>query len=393
MEKKVNKRKRATRAANGSGTLVKHGKYFHARWKVAGKLISQSLKTEDEAEARRILERMSVPRAGQHERETLRKIQSVMAATLSDVSDQMKMTSIAVKDLFALFRDAPNRREVDVRTLNVYQGQFNVFIGWLKERHPEITNARDISQGIADEYSKFRTETKSPNTVNKDLNLFCQTWRLLAGRFGLEYNPWTEEHIARLKLKPNTRRNLTRKECRKILEAATLEEKAMIYLSLTAAFRLGDVVRMRWENIDLVDRRVTKVNRKTGKVTSVPIVAPVMKVLKEWKDEQADDGSGYVFPDMVGRLKDDGDTENVSRTFTRLFRRAGIETSTEVNGRKVPVATFHSLRHTFVTNLIEAGVDPFLVKEAAGHSVMATTARYTHVGESALRKALTKAAK
>lgn len=390
---KRRRRRKATRAVNGAGTLVKHGKYYHARWYVGGKLISKSLKTEDLDEARKALERLSVPRAGQDERETLRKIQSVMSATLTDVTERMKTVSIAVGELFALFRDAPNRRPVGERTLNVYEGQFNVLRDWIAAHHPNITNARDISQTIADEYAKWRAATKSPNTHNKDLNLFSQTWRLLAGRFGLEYNPWHEDRIARLKLTPNARRNLTRAECRKVLAAATLEEKAMIYLSLTAAFRLGDIIRMKWESIDLKAKWITKQNRKTGKVTSLPIVPNVLKVLTAWKAEQGDSPDGYVFPNMVAKLKDDGDSENISRIFTRLFRRAGIETSVEKDGKKIPVATFHSLRHTFITNLIESGIDPFLVREAAGHSVMATTAGYTHVGESALRKALTKAAK
>ena len=388
------RKRRATRAANGAGTLVKHGKYYHARWYVAGRILSKSLKTDDIEEARAALQRLSVPRAGQDDRETLRKIESVIVATMSDVSEQMKAVSIPVKDLFKLFSEAPNRSEVGARTLNVYGGQFNILKGWIEKNHPGITNARDISQGIADEYAKWRAATSSPNTHNKDLNLFAQAWRILSARFGLEYNPWTEERIARLKLKPNGRRNLTRKECRKIIAAASQEERTMIQLSLSTALRMGDIVRLKWEHIDLKGRWLTKVQHKTGKVTSVPIVAPLAKALKDWKDATPANPEGYVFPAMVARLKDDGDTENVSRIFTRLFERAGIETSREdENGKRIPVATVHSLRHTFITNLMEAGVDPLLVKEAAGHSVMATTAGYTHIGEATLRRAMTKAVK
>ena len=392
---KRSRKRRASRAVNGAGTLVLHGKYYQARWQVNGKVIAKSLKTSDPDEARAIMARMSVPRAGLEERETLRKIQSVMASTLADVSEQMKAVSIPVGDLFRLFSEAPNRNEVGERTLNVYGGQFNVLADWIRAHHPEITNARDISQGVADEYARWRAETKSPNTHNKDLNLFAQAWRILSGRFGLDYNPWTEERIARLKLKPNGRRNLTRKECRKVIAAATVEERAMILLALMTALRLGDVVRITWDRIDFARKWVWKVtNRKTGKMTSVPMVAPLAKALKAWKAETPESPEGYVFPDMVARLKDDGDTENISRIFTRLFRRAGIETSVEgEDGKMHPVATFHSLRHTFITNLMEAGVDPLLVRDAAGHSVMATTAGYTHIGEAALRKALTKASR
>lgn len=390
---KVNKSKEATRATNGSGTIVKHGKYWQARWMINGKMISRSLKTEDEAEARKELARLSVQRSGQNERETLRKIQTVIASTMTDISDQMKAISIGVGELFKLFKDAPNRRAVGDRTLEVYRGQFNVLDDWIRNHHPEITNARDISQSVADEYARWRAETKSPNTHNKDLNLFGQAWRVLAQRFGLEYNPWTDEKIARLPLKPKARRNLSRKECRAILAAATTEERAMMMIALGGGYRLGDVVRMNWSDLDLAGKWVSKVNRKTGKRTSVPLVKGVLEAVLAWKKESKG-GEGPVFPRMIARLKHDGDTENVSRIFSRLFRRAGIETSEKgEDGRMHPVATFHSLRHTFVTNLIEAGVDPVVVKDAVGHSVMAVTENYTHVGEKALRKALSKSIK
>ena len=230
----------------------------------------------------------------------------------------------------------------------------------------------------------------------KDLNLFAQAWRLLGPRYGLDYNPWTDERIARLKLQPQHRRNLTRAECKAVMAAATLEERAMIEIALRTALRLGDVVRLKWRDIDMERLWLTRVNRKTGRTTAVPIVKPLAETLDAWRRESGgpDGPDDWVFPAMVARIRPDGDTENVSEIFSRLFRRAGIQTSEKLaNGRMTPRATFHSLRHTFITNLIEAGVDPLLVRDAAGHSVMATTAGYTHIGEKTLRRAIARSAK
>ncbi len=384
-------RKKKTRAANGAGCLIKRGEWYYARWSVNGKRITQALKTQDLDDARAKLERLSVPRAGLAEREALRKIATVMSATLSDVAEAARVASIPVTDLFTLFKDAPNREPVGERTLEAYRGQFNNLCTWLKKHQPGVTNARDISQGIADQYFEFRKASKSSNTVNKDLNLFSQAWRILSKRYGLDYNPWTEEHIARLKLNPNRRRNLSQEEIASILKIATLEQRAAIEIALYAAFRLGDIVRMTWDNVDLEKRWITKVQHKTGRIASVPIAKPLQETLEAWRKEVPED-EPHVFPGFYKRLKDDGDTENISESFSRLFRRAGITTSEKINGRMTPRATFHSLRHTFVTNLMLAGVNPLLVKEAAGHSVMATTAGYTHIGEDALRSALDRAA-
>lgn len=389
---KVNKSKRRkhARATNGSGTLVKHGKYWHARWCVNGRLISKSLKTEDRDEAQRELERLAIPRAGQSDRQTLRKIAQTIQSTMSDVADSMKHVSLPISALYSLFEHAPNRPQVSAGTLRCYRGQFSVLADWLRAHHPEISSIRDISQTIADEYAAWRAETKSPNTHNKDLNLFAQTWRILAPRYGLDYNPWTEERIARLKLRPNARRALTPDEVARLLDCATPEERTIITIALFTALRLGDIVRLKWNEIDFKKLWITRVTHKTGRTVSLPIVPPLADALRHWRDTRKKLlNSEYVFPDQISRLRSDGNTEHISRSFKNLFEGAGIKThDTDENGRKFRAASFHSLRHTFVSSLIASGVNPLIVREAAGHSVMATTAGYTHIGADSLRTAL-----
>ena len=395
MEKKVkqskrNGAKRGERAANGSGTIVKHGKFWHARWRVNGKMISKSLHTEDRDEALEELQRLSVPRAGQNERQTLRKIAQVMTSTLTDITERMKHVSIPVRDLYKLFAEAPNRPSITAGTLHSYEGQFSVLTKWIARRHPEITSARDISQQIADEYASWRAETKSANTHNKDLNLFAQCWRILSPRYGLEYNPWSDEHITRLKLQPNRRRNLTPAECRAILAAATPEQRTIITVALFTGLRLGDVVRLKWSEIDLERKWIGRTQHKTGREVAIPIIPKLAHMLRDWR-KACDPESEYVFPAQFARLRSFGGTEAISRTFRSLFARAGIKThSADENGKKFRDASFHSLRHTFVSSLIDAGVNPLIVKEAAGHSVMATTAGYTHIAEKSLRAAMSK---
>ncbi|MBO4724926.1 MAG: site-specific integrase, partial [Firmicutes bacterium] len=86
------------------------------------------------------------------------------------------------------------------------------------------------------------------------------------------------------------------------------------------------------------------------------------------------------------------DPANVSAKVGRIFERAEISTSVKQKGwsKARPVASYHSLRHSFITRAIEAGVAAPIVRALVGHSTAAMTDRYTHVGEAALLQAFAK---
>jgi integrase len=81
------------------------------------------------------------------------------------------------------------------------------------------------------------------------------------------------------------------------------------------------------------------------------------------KDEQ-----GLVFAQSTGEVIN---PRNFSKEFARIVRRAGV-----------PSITFHGLRHTHITGLLQAGVHPKIACERAGHSSVALTMDlYSHVVE------------
>jgi integrase len=83
----------------------------------------------------------------------------------------------------------------------------------------------------------------------------------------------------------------------------------------------------------------------------------------------------------------------VSKQIKRIFQRAGIVANVKEKGwsKARADASFHSLRHTFVTRAIEAGVPAAIVRALVGHATAAMTDRYSHVSGEAVAAAFKKA--
>ena len=97
---------------------------------------------------------------------------------------------------------------------------------------------------------------------------------------------------------------------------------------------------------------------------------------------------GPVMPgiaEMYGRAR-----WQVSHELSRIFKAAHIVTSVRIEGRRkmTPEATFHSLRHTFVSFAANAGVPLHIVQSIVGHESTAMTRHYYHENLAALKSAV-----
>ena len=92
-----------------------------------------------------------------------------------------------------------------------------------------------------------------------------------------------------------------------------------------------------------------------------------------------------MIAEMYGRAR-----WQVSHELSRIFKAANIQTSVRLEGRhrKTPEATFHSLRHTFVSFAANAGVPLHVVQSIVGHESTAMTRHYYHENLDALKSAV-----
>jgi integrase len=106
---------------------------------------------------------------------------------------------------------------------------------------------------------------------------------------------------------------------------------------------------------------------KNGDPRTNPMTERLERVLREWKIASKGDGRGLVFGPYRYR-----------EPFERARNAAGL-------GKEV---VFHTLRHTYISRLVSAGVDIRTVQELAGHRTIAMTMRYAHLAPANKRRAV-----
>jgi len=143
-----------------------------------------------------------------------------------------------------------------------------------------------------------------------------------------------------------------------------LRDRTMFLLMLRCGLRVGEVSSLPWSAIDLVQGTVRLDNSK-GHVDRVVYLAPdVAKALRQWQGHQAA-AAQYVFPSRGTSLT----ARHIRNLMTGYLKLAGIPKAYSP----------HSLRHTFATQLLNAGASLEVVKELMGHRSLDMTLRSTQL--------------
>lgn len=168
---------------------------------------------------------------------------------------------------------------------------------------------------------------------------------------------------------------MSQEEIKRLLAmAATTKTKAMLSLSYGCGLRAGEVVRLKVGDIDRDQKIIRVVQAKGRKDRHVMLPDDVLSLLRAWWCERRskhDAGIApqdrYLFPGRRSCL------HLTTRQYGRLFQE-----TVKAAGIRKPV-TLHTLRHSFATHLLEAGVDIRKIQALLGHDKLETTARYAFV--------------
>lgn len=225
-----------------------------------------------------------------------------------------------------------------------------------------------ITSKDIDDYKESRLTKIQPATVNRELSVLRHLLNL-AKRWKKFFsdNPVSESGL--IPVNNQKERILTLEEEESLLASSNSHLRAILICALNTAMRKGEIITLKWFNVDLENNIITleHTNTKNKKTRRIPINSKLRKLLLEQRLKSG--GSEYVF------LSEDGTPykreDSLKQAFSGALRRAGIK------GFR-----FHDLRHTAATRMIEHGASIVAVSRILGHADLKTTMRYAHPEDS-----------
>lgn len=164
---------------------------------------------------------------------------------------------------------------------------------------------------------------------------------------------------------------LSRDEISKIIDAIkNLKHKILISLSYGSGLRVSEIVNLKIKDL-ILEELTIHIKQAKGKKDRITIFPEKLKndinILVTLRDKNE-----YVFAsERGGKLTE----RTAQKIFENALKRSDIQKD----------ASFHSLRHSFATHLLENGVDVRYVQELLGHANIRTTQIYTHVTNPSIR--------
>jgi integrase/recombinase XerD len=159
--------------------------------------------------------------------------------------------------------------------------------------------------------------------------------------------------------------------------------KDIVVFAFYTGMRLNEIVNLRLKNVDLQNKVITVgddcFTTKGRNQRFIPISDEALTSILSQRERKIvfQMNKAYLF------CKDDGKRftgDYISKKFKLACKIAGADQSIH----------FHSLRHSFASNLVQKGVPLYTIKELLGHSSISTTEIYSHLNMDSLREAISK---
>jgi integrase len=247
----------------------------------------------------------------------------------------------------------------------------------------------------SEDVRRFREQREttglSAGTLNDDITLLSAIFNGAWRDHVISNNPCTAIEPVKDKLSKRKRRKapFSPSQVAALIEAAPSDDwKGLIMVAFYTGARQNDCANLKWRHVHLLGK-VKKIAfdiAKTDDEIEVPIHPALEDYLLSLPTPKSDEE--YLFPSLAGRR-----STNLSKQFSRLMDAARIDNRDvrkrgEGATRDVRALSFHSLRHSFVSQLASANVSEEQRMELTGHSTRDVHKIYTELKLEQLAKAV-----
>src|SRR3989475_3905658 len=208
-----------------------------------------------------------------------------------------------------------------------------------------------------------------PATINRDLSRLRHMLNIAVEWELLEESPMQGMKFLR---ENNARtRYLSVDECHRLIDSCMAPHiRAIVTVALHTGMRLGEILNLRWQDLDLSSGFILVRDSKNGQARQVPMDSMISTLLRSWPRLSDQD---IVFTSVLtgGRIVD------VRTGFLNACKRAGL---TDLH--------FHDLRHTFASQFVMSGGSLYTCQRVLGHKSITMTQRYAHLSPTYKIKAI-----
>jgi len=249
------------------------------------------------------------------------------------------------------------------------------------EKHFGSKQLRSITHGDILQFKAERVDTKvefkeapsrqrSATTINRELATLRRMLNIAFREGWILRHPFSgSDTLISTSDEKKRQRILSREEETLLLDACDENRahlKPIIICALDTGMRRGEILSLRWADVDLKTKRITirAMNTKTLRSRSVGMTRRLRKEL-------------IKLPNRDPRTRVFGITDTIKRSWAKANQIAEIKD-----------LRFHDLRHTCATRLVQAGMPLAEVGRVLGHTNIATTFRYANADDSTLDRAV-----
>ena len=262
-------------------------------------------------------------------------------------------------------------RRLSQHTIDTYESNYRLLSEFLTEEYDisQLSNkgVHDYINFLCDNYSSKTTTLNSRLRYVRNLFNFaheqgyCDKLKIKLIKENVENKtPLTKDEVQKLIARP------------KSVRFTEVKMWVIANLVLSTGIRSRNVREVRVSDLDLQNRTLYLRDTKSHKSQTVYLSKSVVKVLNEWLRLTELPSDSPLFPNEFG---EEMSLDVCKMAFIRYAQRRGVNTS------------LHILRHTYARDLVQADVNPVIIKELLGHHSLEVTQRYIKLFSDDIRKA------